>query len=166
MQSVGDKLAELACEPGRKVEDVDVFGRSAFNRYYYASYLITRKMLFDLNPNWVNTRHKNIPELLRKTIISRIRDQIRKQSKKGLITKSKEQKIRNDINDAVSELSLIIAEAYNIRVIADYRPDNKIFRKHKDLILENKSLNEAKKWSGRASMFSKKIIRIWKDVGL
>ncbi|MFH1954732.1 MAG: hypothetical protein ABIL06_24350, partial [Pseudomonadota bacterium] len=79
MKTVADKLAELAI--GEKNENTaDAFGRSAFNRYYYASYLITRQMLKDLNTSWASTGHSKIPELLENSIIKRIRTEIKNQN--------------------------------------------------------------------------------------
>ena len=46
---VAERLSEIAlAEPVE--EYADSYGRSAFNRYYYATYLITRDMLRQLNP--------------------------------------------------------------------------------------------------------------------
>jgi len=48
MQRVGAALAERAVT-AQVLDEADVFGRSAFNRYYYATYLITRALLRELN---------------------------------------------------------------------------------------------------------------------
>ena len=44
MKIVGEKLERWALEQ-KAVDEKDLFGRSAFNRYYYAVFLLTREML-------------------------------------------------------------------------------------------------------------------------
>jgi hypothetical protein len=57
---VAKRLSEIALNEVSET-DADAFGRSAFNRYYYASYLITRDMLRQLDPSWTRTGHSKIP---------------------------------------------------------------------------------------------------------
>jgi hypothetical protein len=42
--------------------DADAFGRSAFNRYYYATYLSVRELLASLDSSWETQRHSAIPD--------------------------------------------------------------------------------------------------------
>lgn len=44
MKVVGEQLHDWALQKKAQPER-DVFGRSAFNRFYYAAFLITREML-------------------------------------------------------------------------------------------------------------------------
>ena len=44
--------------------EADAFGRSAFNRYYYAAFLSTRELLSMIERSWSGVPHSNIPALL------------------------------------------------------------------------------------------------------
>ena len=58
MKIVGEQLESWALD--RKVEtERDLFGRSAFNRYYYAVFLLTREMLGEFKASWKKTMHAN-----------------------------------------------------------------------------------------------------------
>ena len=51
MQYVGSELERLALSDADP-NNADLLGRSAFNRYYYAAFLITRETLGYMQPNW------------------------------------------------------------------------------------------------------------------
>ena len=53
--------------------DRDWFGRSTFNRFYYATFLEVRAALKEMSPDWTNVAHKNIPELLGGSIKTELR---------------------------------------------------------------------------------------------
>lgn len=59
MQYVGSELERLALSDADP-NNADLLGRSAFNRYYYAAFLITRETLGYMQPNWKGTQHANI----------------------------------------------------------------------------------------------------------
>lgn len=63
MKVVGDKLENFALGE-KNILSKDLFGRSAFNRYYYAAFLVTREMLGELQNSWKATPHRQIPILL------------------------------------------------------------------------------------------------------
>lgn len=67
MKIVGEKLSDWAVAE-KDDGHVDLFGRSAFNRYYYSTFLITRELLRSLDPKWGTAAHKNIPEILRDSL--------------------------------------------------------------------------------------------------
>ena len=62
----------------------DAFGRSAFNRYYYASFLNVRDLVSTLDGRWARISHKGIPDLLRGAVTSMIADELKKAVKKNL----------------------------------------------------------------------------------
>ena len=165
MKIVADKLAEWAVSV-RNEDNTDAFGRSAFNRYYYASYLITREMLNGLDASWTYTSHSNIPELLEKAVINKIRKQLKQKEKTGLIAHAQAVRFRNTANTAVSELSNVLKLAYDVRVVADYQPEIKIIREGRKVQLGHETLEGAKNWTKRVSQFTKSILKIWRQLGL
>ena len=42
----------------------DLYGRSSYNRYYYAAFLSARQVLAGLRPEWGRIAHATYPELL------------------------------------------------------------------------------------------------------
>ncbi len=165
MHMVAEKLVEIA-KGESDAEKIDAFGRSAFNRFYYASYLITREMLDILNPAWSRTGHKNIPELLTKRVAKKIRKELKKQSDHGLIQPSQDSRYRDQINASISELSDLLQTAYRIRVIADYEPGSKIKINRSGIELGGAKLATAEKWPNRVSKHTKSIMKIWNELGL
>jgi hypothetical protein len=160
---VANKLSELALQ--RNNTDFDVFGRSAFNRYYYASYLITREMLGQLEPAWARTPHKGIPDLLNQTIAKKIRNAAQQQSGK-LISMHDAKQIRIDANVSVGDLATLLTSAYTVRCIADYDPDQRIHIANSSFTLFSHTNHEASQWPKRATIHSKTILRIWRNLAI
>ena len=165
MRVVADKLAEWTLIE-RNETDADAFGRSAFNRYYYASYLITREMLNDLDTGWTRTPHASIPELLQKTIVAKIRKELKQKQRSGLLTTADAVRFRVSANNAISELSNILKIAYSIRVIADYEPETKIIRSGRNIELADETLQGAKNWTRRVLRYTKSILNVWRQLGI
>ena len=160
---VANTLSEIALR--RNNLDADVFGRSAFNRYYYASYLVTRGMLGQLNQSWSRTSHKSIPELLTTTIARKIRTEVKRQAG-TLISMREAQQMRTDINQAISMLSAMLISAYKVRCIADYDPDERVTISRTNFILFRHSNHEASGWPRLADIHCKTILRIWRHLAL
>lgn len=145
---------------------VDVFGRSAFNRYYYASFLIVREMLSELDKAWSGTPHKSIPELLTKGVLTRIRKITRMQEKQGLLNFREASIYKDSANIAANELSQLLDEAYNIRVISDYHPEEKAIKNGGQIRLKTSTLGAADNWPNRAERYSKSLLKVWKQLGI
>jgi len=165
MKLVGDKLREWAINEQSETK-ADAFGRSAFNRYYYASFLITRGMLKELNPEWAKAKHKNIPDILKKSLIDRVRRQIKIIERKKLFDVRDSSKQRRSLNIAVAGLSGLLSSASSVRVTADYEPECQVVRAGNLITLSNQSLEAAKNWPDRAEAFSKVILKVWRELGL
>lgn len=163
MQKVGEKLAQWAVEEVNPL-DTDAFGRSAFNRFYYASFLITREMLGKFNSEWMNSPHSQIPSLLNGKVKKRIMDVGRVQLKYQTIDKGKLSSVQSSLH-ALSEL---LQDAYKVRCDADYCPEKKITRTQikGELLLEQKTLSSARKWVKQTEMHTKNIQRIGRDLGI
>ena len=161
---VGNKLRDLAVAENDESR-TDLFGRSAFNRYYYATYLITRETLELLRKEWAPTPHKGIPSLLRTTVTRVVTKELSRQEKSGGFHGGSAT-MRHEATQAASELSNLLEIAYDLRVLADYEPAQLVSRKGKSLSLGGHSLEEASRWPQRALVNTKTIIRIWKQLGL
>jgi len=165
MNKVGEKLQDWAVGSHEENES-DAFGRSAFNRYYYAAYLETRDMLSMLDPKWARTSHKDIPQLLKRTVTAVIRKEANTQRKAGLITGGRASGLCSTSNDAASELSNLLESAYDIRVVADYNPDIRVVKNGAKIELANEKLDSARTWKNRASIYTKQILKVWKELGI
>jgi hypothetical protein len=165
MRVVADKLATLAVAQ-HDVLDADAFGRSAFNRYYYASYLITRHMLMQIDPSWARQGHKTVPEILTTPLAGKARKEVRKAEKAGLLERAEAAGLRDTLNVAVSELSTLLRVAYNVRIIADYEPETKAVKHKNTMLLADESLVRAQNWPNRASAHAKCILRVWRQLGI
>jgi hypothetical protein len=163
MQRVGAALAERAVAAPDPSE-ADVFGRSAFNRYYYATYLITREMLRQLDASWFRKSHKEIPQLLKEQVVKRVRTVSRTAQQQGLINNA--DSLCYSVTAAASGLADMIKSAYELRCVADYEPETRILRTGKLIKLVDHSIDEARNWPRRASAHSGVILGTWRRLGL
>ena len=161
MQQVARALSKWA-EEKEKNGDYDVFGRSAFNRYYYASYLVVREMLLKLDSSWGKERHSKIPDLLKTTILRKIKNEIKKQAKAGF----PRNEYLKDPNSAIIGLADLMESAYKIRIDADYFPEKKVSFVNGKLILSNTTLSSAEKWLNQTNRFTGEILTIWRQLGI
>jgi hypothetical protein len=162
---VAETLSAIALEEPVE-EHADSYGRSAFNRYYYASYLITRDMLRQLNPSWAGTPHSKIPDLLTGTVIGRVRKELRRQQKLGGLRSGSSKSMLKEANTATSELSNLLKNAYEVRCVADYEPEQRILRNGRVIKLGEQTMEAARHWPNRVSAYTKTLIRIWRQLGL
>lgn len=164
MNLVGEKLESIAIAE-RDLVAKDLFGRSAFNRYYYAAFLITREMLGEFKSAWKATPHKGIPELLNNSLKRQVSSNLKLATKKKLVTENEKNRILTKLQRATSELSNLLTEAYDVRVIADYEPEILLVDNGGKLILNTHKLTTARGWRDRASAHCKEIRSVWKDAG-
>jgi hypothetical protein len=162
---VAKRLSEIAVNEATE-EGADAFGRSAFNRYYYASFLITRDMLRQLNPSWKRTPHSDIPDLLTETITKRISAEARRQAKASLIHASRASSLRTEARSAAGQLADLLKGAYEVRLVADYEPEERILRGNNVIRLSGHTLGEAGAWPKRAEWHASSLLRIWRDLAL
>jgi hypothetical protein len=165
MRVVADRLADWAVAE-RNEDDADAFGRSAFNRYYYSSYLITRDMLKQLDPKWASGGHREIPNILAQALRNKAKKQIKRVEKDKLVAPGTAATLRDSLNLAVAELSNLLQMAYGIRVVADYEPETRVVRDGNRITLGEGSLGAARTWPNRAASYTKRILKIWRQLGL
>ena len=61
LRSVAEHLSTHAKVLGSGDAEADAFGRSAFNRHYYATFLTVRELLVAIDIAWAKTPHAEIP---------------------------------------------------------------------------------------------------------
>jgi len=141
----------------------DLFGRSAFNRYYYATFLEVKASLAKLRPQWAGElAHASVPEVLR--------GKVKKELSRGRNTAQK----MNDIAvvalcqkalSATESLAKIMDEGRATRVAADYHPEIPIvFVAVSDFRLNTVGVQTAQTWPHKARILLVAISSAWKQV--
>lgn len=165
MQIVGNELEKLALS-NPDPTDSDLLGRSAFNRYYYSAFLVTREMLGQMEASWKYTMHAGIPDLLRNSLRKKAKQVLDRQVSRGLIEQGKSSRLLTDVNYTANELAQLLESAYDARIIADYQPEVQTVRDGNIIKLKAYKLTTAKEWPERAGLLCGKLLRIWRDIGL
>lgn len=164
MRHVAQHLESYA-QSATEDEIINIFGRSAFNRYYYACFLATREMLGEFDPGWRNTPHKEIPNLLETTVQKRgvaALERIKKLNKRSPQYSS----YRTELTHATNELAELLRLAYDARIISDYEPEERIIKNGSTISLRHNKLNSANNWVDRTYSHIKIIRKIWREAGL
>lgn len=143
-------------------EGNDLFGRSAFNRYYYASFLVVRESLAEMNDAWKGLKHKAYPEVLTGQVVNRL-----KSGKRAAIRARDRELVRlcSAAIDAAKDLASVMQEGYAIRVVADYEPRSKVsFSGSADFSLNSISVAQAKKWAPKSKVLVGRISLAWRQL--
>jgi hypothetical protein len=164
MKIVADKLSEIALQSDLDHE-IDLFGRSAFNRYYYAAYLAVRKNLMEIKPEWAKAPHKNLPKILTSSINELAKRIAFNQKKKGSLTASEKSQIVTSIKTCGEQLSRILQRGDEARIYADYFPEKMVKRTPDDLSLHNCTLHEARSWPIHAERRAGQLLFSWRQLG-
>lgn len=163
MQIVANHLFD---EVQRRIDlaEKNWFGRSAFNRCYYATFLNVRDGLKRMNPKWSELPHKDIPEVLKGTI--------RKEFSRG---KTKASKVSDwdtmhmcqRAATAALELSDLMTKGYATRIVADYYPEILISidaSPGHECFLNSIGAKEAQYWSSRSEVYVNEIVSVWSQI--
>ena len=160
MECVGAFLQQEALK--RHGAEYDSFGRSSFNRYYYAAFLEVRTVLRQLSPKWGHVAHKNIPELLT--------GDITKALKKGLaLARKTDDRVALPLCStavtAARDLAALMTQAYASRVVADYEAEVRIVPGPAgDYKLNEVFVSIAKAWPHKARTLSGSIGVAWQQL--
>jgi hypothetical protein len=165
MKVVGQILEQLAIDDDDELKS-DMLGRSAFNRYYYAAFLVTRETLGKMQPNWKGTVHAEIPNLLKNGLKKPARAAIKRQKRSGLIGEGDSSRMLTEINVTGNELAELMALAYDARILADYEPEVKTTKTGNVISLKSFKLSSAKNWPDRANQHCSKLLKVWREIGL
>lgn len=159
MESVALFLQTKATSYPTASRDFDLFGRSSFNRYYYATYLQVRALLGSLNKTWATAQHSSIPELLVGQVLERITRQRRRAQR---LNDRDAIQICGRAKEAVHSLATLMKTAYAVRVTADYSPEIAIIPdNHGRFQLNLVSVTTAHDWPDLAQEYGQRIRRAW-----
>src|SRR4051812_403097 len=98
----------------------DLFARSAFNRYYYATYLDVKTVLGALKPGWGRIAHSEVPKIIVGPLnkeLSKGRDRAERASDSSTAA------LCSRAMNATHLLSDLMTSGYATRVAADYDPE-------------------------------------------
>lgn len=159
MHDVALFLQKNAIKRRSKAAEFDQFGRSAFNRYYYALFLEVRSFIREFDPER-NLIHSQIHLELKGSI----KREIEKRRKKAVANKE------NDIvalcgraETALYALASLLIEANKTRVKADYHPEDSISDLGKNRFsLDAVSITDAHGWLAEARRQIPLIRRAWR----
>lgn len=144
------------------VAEKDLFGRSSYNRYYYATFLLVRELLRALDPRWGELPHADYPKIL----TGSIKDTL----KKGGVRARKASDW--DLSDhckqamaAASELAKLMAQGSATRVTADYHPEIPVqFNPGERFTLNSIDITVAHQWPPRARVLTAVIASTWRQI--
>lgn len=158
MERVGLDLQTTAFSRRADAVDFDLFGRSAFNRYYYATYLEVRAMLRRFNPTWKGS-HADIPNELTGWVTTNLSAI---QKKVGKIPDNQAIQICKAAKAGAADLAQLLRAAYAVRVLADYEPEVAVVLDGERFRLDRTSITDAHSWLARARADIAKIDRAWR----
>lgn len=142
--------------------DKDLFGRSSYNRYYYASFLRVRTLLQEIHGDSDKLPHASYPEFLVGNVARSLKDGRRAAQRAGdqtLVT------MCNRAIAATAELARLLRDGYATRVVADYEPDERIvFTAQNRFQLASVDITTAHQWPEMASALSEAIQSAWKQI--
>lgn len=157
LEVVAEHLHQEALKRSVDVE-CDFFGRSSFNRYYYATFLSVKASLSRLKPEWQsNIAHASIPDLLKTSVVKELRKYKKQANNVG------DYPLVNACDRAVSaanDLAKIMELGRATRVVADYHPEIRMVI-NKKLLLNSVDLSQAKLWPQRARLLFSVIDEAW-----
>jgi hypothetical protein len=160
---VGITLADKAKTTAGDV--ADAFGRSAFNRYYYAAYLQARGLLIKVNPDW-DVSHSDAPTLVEKSLVGIVRKEVRRKERSGLISHTESMRITSTVATACTAIAEVLRVAYKVRVISDYKPEEDVMFENETFNLDSHTEGEARMWAGVVEVQKGRILRACKELGL
>ena len=160
MQKVGQHLQDHAQNvPG---PDRDAFARSAYNRYYYACFLLLRDSLQAKRASWGRCRHQQYPDLLTRNVYGGLNEARKRAFKNGetdllhLIAAAQQ---------ATREMAKIIKRAYDVRLVADYQPEVRVdFGTSSGFALKGVDVTEARRWPTKIAGFIHRLDAAWRHV--
>jgi hypothetical protein len=160
MRQVAEYLEARAIALRADPKEADLFGRSAFNRYYYAVFFITRTMLSDFDPKWRSTPHAEVPQLLTGKVRKAIQRFKLRASQMG---DSDSIAICSHGLTSIDELSQLLKQGYSVRLTADYDPTIEILFPDKlsHFSLGSTPVTTAQKWVDRAGFLTSRVRRAW-----
>lgn len=165
MKIVGAHLEQQAKKAGC-FNDKDLFGRSAFNRFYYAMFLTIREELKTYSYDPSKLRHASVPEAVKNGVVKKITKHIKKLRKKELLSYSEAMKIESSVKKAGNDLHNLLEYARDIRNTADYHPEEIVKINGHSIELKGCKISEAQNWENDARKLINIISKHYRYVGL
>jgi hypothetical protein len=162
MKVVGDYLHQAA---KTQQLEFDPYARSAFNRYYYACFLIAREMYARIHPGKGIPSHKQLPSVISTTLGKRIAKSARESARNGSLSEGQSRSISSTALTRSIDLANILNEGYQVRCTADYEPDVLVRRDGTKFHLGKTSLETAARWPDRAGSCASAILSVWRQLG-
>jgi hypothetical protein len=161
MRRVAKYLEEksISC---KESDEIDVFGRSAFSRYYYATFWVVRSTLGAIDPKWAEPAHSVIPDILRGAVKKKITVQL----KAGLLPHSQSAELRARANGSVSSLASLLEKAYLLRVTADYKPELTAIKSGGIITFGEMKISEAANWPKLADTHTGNLLDVCRKLGI
>lgn len=156
MKLVADHLQRQAV-PRAGTNEGDLFGRSAFNRYYYSAFLIVRNGLSDINRVWHGQNHAGVPALLN----GQVSDELRRI--KSVANRRRDWQLVNECAAAISaasDLSRMLEIARTAREAADYNPEILVSFSGDRFSLNSISITDAHDWPVRAGAYMESVMKV------
>lgn len=163
LELVGKHLEEEALRRS-SADEVDVFGRSAFNRYYYATFWIVRATLGKFDQKWFSISHNSVPELLKGAVREKLNKELKKAERLGSGLQGG--KLRHQIYSSTEGLADLMQYAYSKRVEADYGTSTKVEKIHQTLYMGSEKSSSAFHWPSKAKTFTDDLLNVSKQLGL
>lgn len=132
----------------------DDFGRSTFNRFYYAAFLQVRDALKSVRSEWGRLNHSDIPDLLRGSVTRELKLLM------GKAKRNSDHRLTSTCSVALTgarELAQMLEQAYAARVVADYNPEIKVDFASPHFKLNETPISEAKNWPSKARIYASSI---------
>lgn len=144
----------------------DAYGRSAFNRYYYAAYLATRELLGAVDARWTRQPHSEIPQLLESAFVRRIRDAAKESARAGAISELDRQRVSRQAAAAAASMAATLRAAYAIRVTSDYEPNAAVSFENGTFSLAARTEGEARAWLAEIERARANVTRLLQELGI
>ncbi|XHS78108.1 hypothetical protein ACFJGW_20660 [Burkholderiaceae bacterium UC74_6] len=162
MEIVARHLQQEAIRRG-PADAADLFGRSAFNRYYYATFLEVKGGLGALRDEWTrNIAHADLPQILR----GQVKKQLAAGKRKAMRADDyKSAGICASADSAAEDLAKLLDAGRATRVTADYHPEIPVdFASAPDFQLDTVGVQAAQTWPHRARGYLQVISNAWRQI--
>ncbi|HCB1401081.1 TPA: hypothetical protein QH865_005115 [Klebsiella variicola] len=166
---VADHLVKQANATRRKGDAqtilADAYGRSAFNRYYYACFLNIREFVSAIDTSWGKVKHAEVPTLLRVSVNKKIEIELRKSERIGDLTLGEYHSKKSILLTSLENMASTMAMAYTIRGVVDYEPEIEMIFGDGSFSINKTSVASAKGWLQTINLERAKVIKIMREVG-
>ena len=164
MRRVGNYLRDHAMAL-RDADELNVFARSAINRYYYATFMLSRNMYRQVFPGQRVPSHDGMPKALVGKLRTKIKEHAKDAEKLGLLRVDEHTNVVRRVTIILSSLHDLLASSYQTRTIADYYPEITAVRTNGSISLDRVKIGTAASWPEKADRLCGQLLAEWKRLG-